>query len=319
MVKGTLATSNAPHASFWVIYEGPPFAEHTIRAAELASALMSLEVAFARANFLLNGGKANVDLRIKATAPGSFEYELVLLQVLYGASFALSSWNIASAARLLGAIVGGDEDYPISLFRLLKLLAGRKPKATDHGKNGVLLEAEELKISGSTLEAKGLRLSVSEDVAKLHSDGPLRRVVEEIVRPVSSLGATNMLFRRGGRVLESVAKAEAPYFKAHGFETNAEVQEIDRMRLQITALSFSDGKWRLSDGHVTRWYSMEDKNFLRDIENGKRFGQGDILICTVRITQRTNEDGTPEVEYTIPRVFRHIEPGGEQMSLVPSP
>ena len=85
---------------------------------------------------------------------------------------------------------------------------------------------------------------------------------------------------------------------------------IPRQRLQVDKLSFNkQGKWRLSDGANIHWYAMEDNRFVRDIQQGKRFGIDDILVCQVVMTQRIDDGGKLKLEYAVQQVLEHIEPG----------
>ena len=285
---------------FAVSFEGPAFVEHTMEVRDLAPALLALGQAFDRANGLLNGDRASVSLSVRATRPGSFELVLFLEQVLEGAGDILTGDLFTSAANLTEIVTGG----PIlgaGLFTLVKRLRGRKPNISSQQPDSVVFEAE------------NVRIVVPTEVARLYSDKPIRDQLEAFVRPLRKEGVERVVFRRGQTELESVRREEAEYFKAEAENTNTTEYIIPSQRLQITSLVFSKkGKWRLSDGANVHWYAMEDMDFATAIQQGKRFGKDDILVCEVLMTQRLDETSKLRLEYSVMRVLQHIAPG-EQM------
>ncbi len=106
------------------------------------------------------------------------------------------------------------------------------------------------------------------------------------------------------------------YFDSGDDDLDSNVEHIiPRQRLQIASLAFDkDGKWRLSDGANTHWYSMDDQGFLGEIQQGKRFGKDDILICEVLLTQNIDAIGKLKLDYTVKQVLSHIPPA-QQLSL----
>ena len=267
---------------------------------DLAPALLALGQAFDRANGLLNGDRASVSLSIRATRPGSFELVLFLEQVLEGAGDILTGDLFTSAANLT-EIMAGSPILGAGLFTLLKRLRGRKPNVSPQQPDGVVFEAE------------NIRIVVPTEVARLYSDKPIRDQLEAFVRPLLKEGVERVVFRRGPTELESVRREEAEYFKAEAESTNKTEYIIPSQRLQITSLVFSKkGKWRLSDGANVHWYAMEDVDFATEIQQGRRFGKNDILVCEVLMTQRMDETSKLKLEYSVMRVLQHISPG-EQM------
>ena len=284
-------------AEFAVAYEGPAFVEHTMEVRDLAPALLALGQAFDRANSLLNGDRASIGLSIRATRPGSFEVELFLQQVLEGAGDVLTGDLFTSAANLAEIVVGGPI-IGMGLFTLLKRLRGRKPNIGAQQPDGVVFEAE------------NIRLIVPTEVARLYIDKPIRDQLEAFVRPLVKEGVERVVFRRDQTELESVQREEAEYFNAESENTNVTESVIPRQRLQITSLVFKrQGKWRFSDGANTRWYAMEDVEFAKAIQQGKRFGKDDILVCEVLMTQRLDATGKLSLEFSVMRVLQHIAPG----------
>jgi hypothetical protein len=79
------------------------------------------------------------------------------------------------------------------------------------------------------------------------------------------------------------------------------------------------GRWsasRLSDGTTTSWVSVEDPEFIADIERGEKFAQRDMLRCRLRVVQHRRPGGGLRTEYHLIRVVAH-PPGVEQPELWP--
>ncbi len=269
---------------------------------DLAPSLLALGQAFDRANGLLNGDRASVSLSIRATRAGSFELVLFLEQV-FGAGGILTRDLFTSAADLTGIIAGGSaiRGGGAGLFTLIKRLHGKKPNVSPQQPDGVLFEAE------------NIRIFVPTEVARLYSDKPIRDQLEAFVRPLRKEGVERVVFRQGQTELESVGREEVEYFKAEAESTNKTEHIISNQRLQIASLVFNKkGKWKLSDGANVHWYAMEDVDFATNIQQGKRFGKNDILVCEVLMTQRIDETSKLVLEYSVTRFLRHIAPG-EQM------
>lgn len=300
-----MVTRTGTEVEFSVSYEGDAIIQNTMEVRDLAPALLALGQSFERANSLLNGDRASVSLRIIANRPGSFEVLLSLQQLLEGASDILSGELMTSVFVLKELLIGGRDTGLIGLFKLLKLLNGKKPRQTGDTIG-----------DGITFEADNVRLHISSEVARLYNDRPTRDNIEAVVRPLFKRGIESVVFKENSEEIESIQKPEAEYFNSGDFETDNKVEHvIPRQRLQIASLTFNDeGKWRLSDGANIHWYSMDDQDFLREIQQGKRFGKDDILICEVLLIQNIDVNGKLKLEYTVKQVLSHIPPA-QQLSL----
>ena len=174
---------------------------------DLAPALLALGQAFDRANSLLNGDRASIGLSIRATRPGSFEVELFLQQVLEGAGDVLTGDLFTSAANLTEMVVGGPI-IGMGLFTLLKRLRGRKPNISTQQPDGVVFEAE------------NIRLLVPTEVVRLYSDKPIRDQLEAFVRPLVSRVPGSGVRGRGSGERETTASSLAGKHEAREKEDN---------------------------------------------------------------------------------------------------
>lgn len=283
---------------FSISYDGEALAQHTMDVRDLAPALISLGQSFERANTLLNGDRASVSLSVRATQPGSFEISLILDQLFDRASDVLCGDLMTSAFVLKELLIGGRGGGIVGLIQFLKRLKGKKPKKISETNNTI------------TFEADNVRITIPSDVARLYYDKPVRDNVEAVMRPLSKRGIEAVLFKEKGKEIESITKPEVDYFNSEEYDSdNIAEHVIPSQRLQITSLTFDkEGKWRLSDGANIHWYAMDDQDFIKEIQRGKRFGKDDILICEVLLTQRIEDTGKLRLDYAVKKVLKHITP-----------
>lgn len=290
---------------FSVSYEGDALKQHTMAVRDLAPALLALGQAFDRANSILNGDRASVNLEIKATTEGSFEVNLLLVQLLDNSGPPLAPDFLSSAQDLVKTIIGIPA-AGVSLFQLLKLLRGRKPKKVEEREGAVAIEAE------------NLRISVPAPVFRLFQDAAIRIQLEAVVHPVTKPGIDRLVFREQTETIEEIEKDDIGSFILDvGGDESESVTEtiIPRERLKIISVNFEQGSWLLNDGDKTRWYSIRDKTFMQEVQDGVRsFRKGDILVCQVIMTQRVDSDGKLRLTYEIADVLKQ-ESAPRQMSL----
>jgi len=302
----TTPTPTDLQTDFLVSYEGPALANNTMQIRDLAPALLALGQAFDRANSVLNGDKASMGLEIKATQAGSFEIALVLKQLYDAGVSAFSSDFVTSAANLkelffgniaLGSGAGGVG--VLGLFGLIKKLKGKRISvATADGPNMIF-------------EADNVRLVIPLELFRLYQDLPLREQIAAVVRPVVKQGIERVKFKDDGVELESVDKDDAQFFRGAEEEYgDAITSVIPRVRLKPSRVSFVQrGKWKLSDGEKTRWYTVADQDFIGRINAGEvRIGAKDVFICQVLSKQLLSEEGDLKMEYEITSVLDHIPP-----------
>jgi hypothetical protein len=88
-----------------------------------------------------------------------------------------------------------------------------------------------------------------------------------------------------GRTVAEVPQSERDFFVPVAPSETVTDTTI-RMALIIEAPFFKDGnKWRFSDGQNSFYADIEDKAFLSRVNEGERFGKGDVLYADVRIAQ----------------------------------
>lgn len=117
-----------------------------------------------------------------------------------------------------------------------------------------------------------------------------------------------------GETITSVDKQEAFGFGFVGKE-GVLSDNIARMILSIVAPVFQDGnKWRFNDGERSFSAAILDGDFLMKVNQGERFGKGDLLDVDMRVLQNGAGLKT-NIDRHIVKVHRHVVPQ-EQTTLL---
>jgi hypothetical protein len=289
------------HQQFHVVFDGPALVEHRMDVRDLAPALIAMADLFSAANKEINGEASSICVHVNASfKAGSFGIDLVATQHLLahirdilsglGANAICNGYTIMT---MVGFIGGGG------LIDLLRRLKGRRPVKVQ--RNGRLTtvhfsEAESIEIDSR--------------IMKLYYNSIVRTSLEKVVSPLEREGITDFAIVVDDKVTLSFHDDELGLLSAATLETAAEIvsDTTSHKMLQIESLTFKDGnKWRVHDGVATFRASIEDKEFLRKIDAGERFGKGDVLMVNLRQVQSV-DGGRLSNESMILKVLEHREP-----------
>lgn len=76
--------------------------------------------------------------------------------------------------------------------------------------------------------------------------------------------------------------------------------------MNLVEVAFEEGlKWRLSDGDNKFYAIIDDKEFLKQMEQGKACAKGDILEVELETTQVATTKGIKN-EHRVFKVIQHI-------------
>jgi hypothetical protein len=270
------------HERFHVVYDGPALTEHRMDVRDLAPALVAFADLFTAANKEINGDTAEVRVQVNASfKAGSFGIDLITSQHLLsqikdifagnGATAIANGWTIL---RIVGFTGGGLAGGLVGLLRVLK---GRRP-----------VKIEQKGDVATVWMTQTETIEVERDVIRLYRNSVVRTSLEKVVSPLEREGITDFGVVVNGQVVLDVHDDEVTSFSAAVSDVDAEVvsDTITRKMLQIEYLAFKDGnKWRVHDGTATYHASIEDKEFLANIDAGERFGKGDVLVVELRQVQ----------------------------------
>jgi hypothetical protein len=91
-------------------------------------------------------------------------------------------------------------------------------------------------------------------------------------------------------------------------EEETSFEGTSRVTLSLVSPVFKDGnKWRFNDGLSDFAAAILDTDFIAQVENGERFGKGDLLAVEMHTIQ-TRIGFKLNIERTIIKVLKHITP-----------
>lgn len=285
-------------ASFNVLYDGPALANSEMDVRELAPALLALGELLEEANAVINHGRAQLSVQVKATfKTGCFGIELDVVQSLLQAAQSLFAHESVATAKellewlgLIGSTAGG-------LLWLIKKVKGRKINQVvllDNGKVKIVLDNE-------AIEAE-------EKILELYRQFRVRSALEGVLKPLESEGIDTFAvtdLKQTKRFIE-VTKQERGYFKTPEPEAEPLSDDEFDVNLQIVSISFQDGnKWRFSDGASVFYADMLDESFAAQVAaSAASFTKGDILKVRLRRIQSLSGEAF-KTDYSVLKVLEH--------------
>ena len=306
--------SSVSCTEFSVIFEGDPFENGEIDVNDLAPALLALGNVVQSANSVLNDGRADARLKLRATQKGSFDAILML-----DVSWATDLLDIVSAhpdrmiaaeklADLLlksGAVLGGSV---AGLFAALRFLKGKKPDQVIETPKGT-----EITINQTTI-------LVAPETLRLLKDRPTREAVQKFGNSALNIkGLKQLRIGRGDNTDTLLSSKDTLAFKMP--PPDEEEPELVTTRrdvwLKIVTSQFKDGyKWRFTDGGERPFTAdMEDVDFLNSVLKGDTtLSANDTLHCTVREEQEMTSTGLQKSIF-VEKVIEHRR-GPTQLKLI---
>jgi hypothetical protein len=269
---------------------------------DLAPALIAIGNLASDANRVLNGDSADIRAEVHASfKAGSFGIDLhftqnLLKQVtdLLAGQGATATANLGGILSLIGLTGGG-------LIALLRKLKGREPvkiEETESGSAKIFLSETEF------IEEQDKR------VVRLYRNREVRVSLDKLLSPLERDGIDSFGVVKNESVTVSIRSEERQYFVWQPSLEGDVVSDTTRERilLQIESVVFKDrNKWRVHDGQFGFHAAISDEEFIARIENGERFGKGDVLIADLRVIQKI-VDGALLSQYQLSKVHEHRQP-----------
>jgi hypothetical protein len=297
-------------ARFTLIFRGPAVDNGEIDVQDFAPALLAVGDLIQSANEVINGDKATVAVKVRATAEGSFEIDLTLWQQIVDSIFTYAHdhrHGIAAANNLADLILKACTAAGFAgggLLALIRFLKRRKPDKIEERGGDVIIHV------GDTY------FVTNREAVQLAEDIAVRNHARRLVSTLERDGIESISARRPEGEELKITREDVPAFDVPDTDEEELQNEVRRMTLQIISLSFKeDNKWRLTDGAEPFTAGIEDADFLNRIANNEiAFGKNDYLICDVRERQMKTAKGLKK-ERTIIKVVEH-KPAARQLRLI---
>ena len=288
-----------------VAYYGEALLNNTIRARDLAPAMLAMDDLFMRSNRLLNSENISASLNVRAHRTGSFEIEFVLGMTPLAVGM-LGSEYITSAANLVRLLFGSQ--HP-GLFAIGKFLRGSPPASTETSGDSLIIEAEYTERE----QTERRRLVVPPNAHRLFQDREIRQDMLDVLYPLQQDGIEEMLVSEGDEELDRVNEDDLPSFiipsqdAVIGESVTRQFLEIDTSRHRR-----SSRQWRFFDGNKTNNYIMRDERFRQALLKREfPIWAGDIYECEIKSTQRIGPSGNIKTDLEILRVIGRRSPADE--------
>jgi hypothetical protein len=306
-------------SSFKVSFEGEALSDGEIDVRDLAPALLSLGDLIQAANKALNGDRAHVSLKMKATEKGSFVALLSVDMSILGAVTDLLDAIVEHPDRTVaadqlmdliikgGSIVGGAG---LGLIGILKFLRGKRPDSIETKENGP-----------TVIIHNNVEVVVDPRTLMLMKDVATREAIEKFADRalgIPDVSAVVLGDAKDPREVVLTKKDRVAFLVPEPVEdeTLTDISERE-MWLKIVTSAFRDGyKWRLSDGGEKPFTAtIEDADFVNAVMEAKiSLSANDTLKCLVKEEQKLGPSGLTK-DITVLRVLEHI-PGAKQMKLL---
>jgi len=230
------------------------------------------------------GEEAEAQAEVAGFGRGSFVTEIVFK---VGGPLA-SLFAAFSPGELLKVIEGA--------FDLWKHLKGQPPATVEHAGQTATVTNN----TGQLLQVRAESLNL------VMSDKGARAVARFVRDAIGHEGVDALEVNADCAPLFSVSRDEAPHFVAVAQKVPVSNNTVT-MDLVLVAPVFQAGnKWRFHDGASAFSAAIEDEAFIARVNNGERFGKGDVLTVEMRITQ-TRAGGRIEAQGVVQRVIEHRE------------
>jgi len=292
-------------ATFYIKYDGPALEDNEMDIKELAPSLIAVADLFEEANMILNRGTTKITVSVKGSfKSGSFGIDFSVIQDIYQQVIQFFNRDGIVTAAIILQLLGFDAlSISKGLLHLIKKIGKRKIKSIKTDKNEREVSIIVTNDNGALEEIK-----TPKNVFLLFRNYKIRKAVEQIISdPLSKDGINKFVIVDSDESKSvEIKKADKDLYYAPDIEDELLGETVTNAFLQIVSLSFKkDNKWRFSRGESTFFATLEDKDFLEQIENNEaRFSKDDILQVRLRIKEYLTDRGI-STEYFIEQVIEH--------------
>jgi hypothetical protein len=241
---------------------------------------------------------ANIEIRVKATGPGSFEIFLELHSVLGGIFQALGADGLAKAGAASMWIIKMVSE----VLTLRKMLKGEPPKATlDQGDSIEIHAGDNAKV---IVDKRSFRLYFNHP----ETNEALTNMFKAL-NADKSIEGFEMTDNEDKKLFEASRDDFAPMALSTSVPTPESRERYEDTTLYVIKPSFERNlKWDVLYHGMRIPVTLKDKSFLDRVERGEKFAKGDTLIAGLRIHQKLDKQLRTYVNktYEIVEVKQHV-------------
>lgn len=284
---------------FKISYRGDAVDDGSMDVRDFAPALIALGELLNEAHGIINKGKPEIKLEIRATEKSSFDVNLFATFYQEVVDF-FSKPDVQAIGLILAYLGISGKDVVKGLFPLIKYSGGRKPKQVIKLGDGGRVEFD---FGG------GDKIEVHAPTADLYADSRIRGHISNIVKPLQQKGIDSFEIQHKSEKTFELQKDEIKSFEPPQIEDQI-ITDVSNLKVfSIISLAFKeDNKWRLSDGDNTYSVLIKDEEFIERIKrNQESFSMGSLLRVNLRTIQYKTDIGL-KTEYEILKVIEHVAP-----------
>lgn len=301
----------ADRSNITIAYTGSTVDDGTMDVSILGPALMALGTLVNEANNALNNDNSQIAVKVNADfQKGSFEIQLDVIRTITAQLQSLfnnpvSVEDILSVLGLVGTL-HGITGIP-SVIEFIKWVRKRKIDKIVKREDGMC-----------TVSIKDESVNVNINVINLYQSVLIRESLNDMISPVRREGIDAFEVRNEhGQSIQRINKEESAGFEFSAANITPEDEESVQTYTQwvrILTVNFEDLKWRFQSGDNKYYAKIEDKNFLKEVENGLSFTKGDMLQIELEQTQIVKSDSSIKNEYRVLKVLK-VQKRAKQIAL----
>ena len=241
---------------------------------------------------------ARVEIKVKATGPGSFEVFLALHSSLEGIFQALGPEGLAKAGAASLWII----KMVAESLKLRKLLKGEPPAKTEQ--DGDVFQIYASDNARTTVDKRTYNFYFNHPEANEAAANIFKALQSD-----KSIERFEMLDRNNTSLFEAT-REDFPQMALSTSVPQPETREIiDNTSVYVVKPSFNRTlKWDVLYHGMRISVKVRDERFLDRVQSGQKFARGDVLVVALRIEQRLDKQLRTYInkKYEILEVKQHV-------------
>ena len=282
-------------APFSVVYQPAGESDHELSVRSFAGSLLALSDLFESVDGLVGASDQSVQLTYSVDRPGSLECELILLSVYQGAQpWLFDSANPTPASVIRDLVVGKD-----GIFSLIQLLGGRYSDGESRIEPGIRVR-----------HTDGREIEIDGDTSKILAENATQELINKVFDPVESNDCQSMVFNVGDNS-PVIVNSQNVHLYRPPVPQDQKPQSVETREMKLTLMRVvleGNSQWQVRDETNNKMIRcrVTDSKFIKLINDGFKFGKGDVIEALVKETMFAASDGgNRRVSYEVTGVLRY--------------